>query len=131
MSVDAPSSGRGSRPAGERERRPEQIPARLEALPLRLANLELWPDYQVFVDGERVGLTRREFDVLSAFATRAGQLLSKQLVHRLVWGTPQHHHRDRSVDVYVRKLAAAAPGWRYIHTHHGVGYRFEPQAPAP
>jgi DNA-binding response OmpR family regulator len=37
-------------------------------------------------------------------------------------------HRDRSVDVFVRKvrtkLAHLAPGWAYIHTHFGVGYRF-------
>jgi hypothetical protein len=37
---------------------------------------------------------------------------------------------DRSVDVFVRKLRQklerASPGWRYIHTHFGVGYRFAP-----
>ena len=35
--------------------------------------------------------------------------------------------RDRSVDVYVRKLRvkleAALPGWSFIHTHFGFGYR--------
>jgi DNA-binding response OmpR family regulator len=34
---------------------------------------------------------------------------------------------DRSVDVYVRKLRvkleSALPGWRFIHTHFGFGYR--------
>jgi DNA-binding response OmpR family regulator len=34
---------------------------------------------------------------------------------------------DRSVDVYVRKLRVkleeALPGWRFIHTHFGFGYR--------
>ena len=37
---------------------------------------------------------------------------------------------DRSVDVYVHKLRdkldAALPGWRYIHTHLGFGYRLPP-----
>ena len=133
MSVNVSSSGRGSRPARERERRPEDIPASLDVLPLRIANLELWPDRQVFVSGERVALTRREFDVLHAFAARSGQLLAEQLVRRQVWRTPPLHARDRSVDVYVRKLrlklGAVAPAWRYIHTHHGLGYRFEPEAP--
>jgi hypothetical protein len=36
---------------------------------------------------------------------------------------------DRSVDVFVRKLRQklerASPRWRYLHTHFGVGYRFE------
>jgi hypothetical protein len=26
-----------------------------------------------------------------------------------------------------RKLETASPGWRYLHTHFGVGYRFDPQ----
>ena len=38
---------------------------------------------------------------------------------------------DRSVDVFVRKLRTklerVSPGWRYIHTHFGVGYRFDAQ----
>jgi DNA-binding winged helix-turn-helix (wHTH) protein len=40
-------------------------------------------------------------------------------------------YRDRSVDVFVRrlriKLHDAAPGWIYIHTHFGIGYRFAPE----
>jgi len=38
-------------------------------------------------------------------------------------------HGDRSVDVFVRKLRQklekVSPGWRYIHTHFGIGYRFD------
>jgi DNA-binding winged helix-turn-helix (wHTH) protein len=41
-------------------------------------------------------------------------------------------HGDRSVDVFVRKLRqkleAASPGWTYIHTHFGIGYRFDPES---
>jgi DNA-binding winged helix-turn-helix (wHTH) protein len=48
-------------------------------------------------------------------------------------------HGDRSVDVFIRKLRQklerASSGWRYIHTHFGIGYRFDPQptdaSPAP
>ena len=40
-------------------------------------------------------------------------------------------HGDRSVDVFVRKLRQKlqnqSPGWRYIHTHFGIGYRFYPE----
>jgi DNA-binding winged helix-turn-helix (wHTH) protein len=40
--------------------------------------------------------------------------------------------RDRSVDVFVRKLRQklekASPRWRYIHTHFGIGYRFAAEA---
>ena len=38
---------------------------------------------------------------------------------------------NRSVDVYVRrlrvKLERALPGWRFIHTHFGFGYRLAPE----
>jgi DNA-binding winged helix-turn-helix (wHTH) protein len=41
-------------------------------------------------------------------------------------------HGDRSVDVFVRKLRQklerCSPDWQYIHTHFGIGYRFEPEA---
>jgi DNA-binding winged helix-turn-helix (wHTH) protein len=47
-----------------------------------------------------------------------------------VWGYAMARG-DRSVDVFVRKLRQklekASPGWRYIHTHFGVGYRFAPE----
>jgi DNA-binding winged helix-turn-helix (wHTH) protein len=47
-----------------------------------------------------------------------------------VWGYAMARG-DRSVDVFVRKLRQklekASPGWRYIHTHFGVGYRFSPE----
>jgi hypothetical protein len=39
------------------------------------------------------------------------------------------------VDVFVRKLRRkledASPGWRYLHTHFGVGYRFDAQEAEP
>jgi DNA-binding winged helix-turn-helix (wHTH) protein len=41
-------------------------------------------------------------------------------------------HGDRSVDVFVRKLRQklerGSPSWQYIHTHFGIGYRFDPEA---
>jgi DNA-binding response OmpR family regulator len=54
-------------------------------------------------------------------------------VYELVWGGKMPH-RDRSVDVFVRKvrrkLALCAPEWEFIHTHFGFGCRFKPeQAP--
>ena len=43
-------------------------------------------------------------------------------------------HGDRSVDVFIRKLRQKlekrSPEWEYIHTHFGVGYRFDPEPSA-
>jgi DNA-binding response OmpR family regulator len=47
-----------------------------------------------------------------------------------VWGA-ELRPGDRSVDVYVsklrNKLESALPDRRFIHTHPGFGYRFQPQ----
>ena len=68
-------------------------------------------------------------------------MLEREEIYQRVWGYAMARG-DRSVDVFVRKLRQklekASPGWRYIHTHFGVGYRFaaepahgEHDVPAP
>jgi DNA-binding response OmpR family regulator len=51
-----------------------------------------------------------------------------------VWGRTLRDG-DRSIDVYVHKLRSklegALPGWRFIHTHVGFGYRFTPERSHP
>jgi DNA-binding response OmpR family regulator len=98
-------------------------------------NLELRPDeMQALVTGARVGLTVREFQVLAVLADREDRVMRRAEIYRQVWGG-EMKHRDRAVDVFVRKvrtkLAAAAPEWTYIHTHFGLGYRFAPEHAAP
>lgn len=95
---------------------------------LMYGNLEIRADeIQALVDGHRVGLTVREFQVLSVLAQREDRVVRRADIYNLVWGG-EMKHRDRSVDVFVRKvrnkLARVAPTWSYIHTHFGVGYRF-------
>jgi DNA-binding response OmpR family regulator len=98
---------------------------------LTFENLELRPDeMQALVGGTRVGFTVREFQVLAALAAREDRVMRRAEIYRQVWGG-EMKHRDRAVDVFVRKvrtkLAMAAPGWAYIHTHFGIGYRFAPE----
>jgi DNA-binding response OmpR family regulator len=94
-------------------------------------NLELRPDeMQALIDGIRVGFTVREFQILAVLAARQDRVVRRPEIYRQVWGG-EMKHRDRAVDVFVRKvrtkLAAAAPDWKYIHTHFGIGYRFAPE----
>jgi DNA-binding response OmpR family regulator len=101
------------------------------ARPLRCANLEIRPfERQALVDGRPLELTSREFGVLLALAERRNRVVPRPDLYRLVWQRPMGY-RDRSVDVFVRKLrcklGTAAPAWVYIHTHFGVGYRFAPE----
>ena len=91
-------------------------------------NLEIRPDeIQVLADGRRVGLTVREFQVFMILAEREDRVVRRAEIYGQVWGG-EMKRRDRSVDVFVRKLrtklARASPDWAYIHTHFGVGYRF-------
>jgi DNA-binding response OmpR family regulator len=111
--------------------------------PLQAGEVEIRSDlFQAYVRGESVELTRREFELIQLLADAEGRVLEREEIYQRVWGYAMARG-DRSVDVFVRKLRQklekASPGWRYIHTHFGVGYRFaaEPaegavvEAPAP
>ena len=85
--------------------------------------------HQALLEGADAGLTPMEFRLLYVLAAAAGQALTRDRIQQRVWGTP-YRHRDRTVDVCVRKLREKidrrSPTHTYIHTHQGVGYRFEP-----
>lgn len=124
---------------------PEEVLARLEAVVRRRKRASVRPDegpvvageleirsdqFQAFAAGRNVDLTRREFEVLQLLAQAEGKVLQREDIYQAVWGYAMAHG-DRSVDVFVRKvrqkLEKASPDWNYIHTHFGVGYRFEPE----
>ena len=92
-------------------------------------------DGLVTASGRPLTLSMREYELLLALARRSGRIISRGDVYLEVWRSPMRKG-DRSVDVYVHKLRdkleAALPGWRYIHTHLGFGYRLaaEPLAAA-
>jgi DNA-binding response OmpR family regulator len=97
--------------------------------------LEIRADqFQAFVSGQSVGLTRREFELLQVLADSQGAVIEREDIYQRVWGYAMAHG-DRSVDVFVRKLRRKlerlSPGWQYIHTHFGVGYRFDPEPLTP
>jgi DNA-binding response OmpR family regulator len=84
----------------------------------------------VLATGRALTLSVREFQVLVALTQHTGSIVSREELYRTVWGRA-HRAGDRSVDVYVsklrNKLEAAMPDRRFIHTHPGFGYRFQPQ----
>jgi DNA-binding response OmpR family regulator len=112
-------------------RRRKGSSARVEAGPLVAGELEIRADqFQAFACGSSVELTRREFELLQLLAEAEGKVLQRDEIYQAVWGYAMAHG-DRSVDVFVRKvrqkLERASPDWSYIHTHFGVGYRFQPE----
>jgi DNA-binding response OmpR family regulator len=125
---------------------PEEVIARVEAVvrrrkhasapeetsPVVAGELEIRADqFQAYAGGQTADLTRREFELLQLLAGSPGQVLQRDEIYQRVWGYAMAHG-DRSVDVFVRKLRqkleTVSPQWFYIHTHFGIGYRFEPEA---
>jgi DNA-binding response OmpR family regulator len=80
--------------------------------------------------GRALRLSVREFELLAAMARRSGAIVTREELYQTIW-CAQMRPGDRSVDVYVSKLRnklhTALPDRRFIHTHPGFGYRFQPE----
>jgi DNA-binding response OmpR family regulator len=85
---------------------------------------------QAFVDDQSADLTPTEFRLLYALALEMGRVLTRDELLQRVWGR-RASHRDRTVDVFVRKLREKidkrAPRHSFVHTRYGVGYKLEAQ----
>ncbi|HEY3776130.1 MAG TPA: winged helix-turn-helix domain-containing protein [Solirubrobacteraceae bacterium] len=97
--------------------------------------LQILPDeHLVRARGRVLMLSTRELRLLTELARQEDHIVSREDLFTLVWERPMRS-RDRSVDVYVRKLRvkleAALPEWRFIHTHFGFGYRLTAERVAP
>ncbi|PWU23078.1 MAG: DNA-binding response regulator [Candidatus Rokuibacteriota bacterium] len=97
----------------------------------RLAFEELVIDpsnLQAYVDGTSAELTATEFRLLHALALDAGRVVTREELMQRIWGRRQRY-RDRTVDVFVRKLRSKvdrrASKHTFIHTRYGVGYKLE------
>lgn len=84
---------------------------------------------RVYVQGEEIQLTQREFDLVLFLARHPGQVFSRDQLMEAVW--QYSFYTDSStVTVHMRRLRAkleADPGQpRRLQTVWGVGYRFQP-----
>jgi DNA-binding response OmpR family regulator len=97
---------------------------------IEVAELRIDPaEVQAYVDGRSAELTPTEFRLLYALALERGRVVTRDELMQKIWGRRQRH-RDRTVDVFVRKLRAKidrrASAHEFIHTRHGVGYKLDP-----
>ncbi|WP_405882210.1 response regulator transcription factor [Streptomyces sp. NBC_01136] len=88
---------------------------------------------QAELDGARLDLTRREFDLLTFLAGRPGVVVPRRELLAEVW--QQSYGDDQTIDVHLswlrRKLGETAARPRYLHTLRGVGVKLEPPRSEP
>ncbi len=83
--------------------------------------------FQVFINDEDVGLTRREFELLAYLAKNVNKVITREQLLAEVWGY-EYYGDVRTVDVTVRRLREkieedpSEP--HYVVTRRGVGYIF-------
>jgi DNA-binding response OmpR family regulator len=86
-------------------------------------------DVQAYVEGRNAGLTPTEFRLLYQLALERGRVVTRDELLQKIWGR-RESHRDRTVDVFVRRLRdkidRRAPVHTFIQTRYGVGYKLEP-----
>ena len=93
---------------------------------LKVGGLEIDPRRrQAQLDGQRLDLSRREFDLLASLAARPGEVVTRRELLSEVWQLP--YGDDQTIDVHLswlrRKLGERASRPRYLHTVRGVGVR--------
>jgi DNA-binding response OmpR family regulator len=125
----------------------DQLEARIRAVlrrsggsapegPIRVGDLVIDPTgREVSLRGDRVELSRKEFDLLHLLARRLGEVVPKREILAEVWHEA-YGGSDRTVDVHVswlrRKLGETAAEPVYVHSIRGVGLRLvDPTRDAP
>ncbi|WP_375430203.1 response regulator [uncultured Friedmanniella sp.] len=118
-----------------------ELVARIRAVLRRGQDVELMPDvvessgvrmdverHEVSVDGLRVKLALKEFELLEMLLRNAGRVMTRgQLIDR-IWGA-DYVGDTKTLDVHVKRLRSklepdpANP--RYLITVRGLGYKFE------
>jgi two-component system response regulator MprA len=92
---------------------------------LRVADLELDPQTRdVRRGGDRIELTRTEFNLLELFMLNPRQVLTRSIIFERVWGY-DFGYASNSLDVYIgylRRKTEAGGKPRLIQTVRGVGY---------
>jgi two-component system, OmpR family, KDP operon response regulator KdpE len=84
--------------------------------------------HKAAVRGEVIELTPTEFNLLVYFMKNAGKTLQHRAILQHVWGA-EYGDEAEYLRVYVGKLRQKIENDplkpQYLHTEHGIGYRFE------
>lgn len=84
--------------------------------------------HRVTVQDKAIELTPTEYNLLVFLMRNAGKVLTHQAILHHVWG-PEYGGEAEYLRVYIgrlrQKIEADPLHPRYLHTEHGIGYRFE------
>lgn len=85
--------------------------------------------YEVYVSGQPVTLTFREYELLKFLAINPGRVFTRDALLNGVWGE-DFFGGDRTVDVHIRRLRSKIEdqSHTYIETVRNIGYRFVKKA---
>ena len=79
--------------------------------------------YLVFQNGNKIVLTRKEFELLFLLAGKPGKVFTRESILNKIW-EESVVVTNRTIDVHIRKLREKL-GDNYVGTVKGVGYKFE------
>ncbi|RJQ30574.1 MAG: DNA-binding response regulator [Peptococcaceae bacterium] len=96
---------------------------------IRVNQLVIRPEkYEVVLDGEKLDLTPKEFEILHFLAKNPGRVLTRDMLLERIWGY-EYMRETRTVDVHIRylrrKIEKDPNRPKFIETVRGVGYRFK------
>ncbi len=98
--------------------------------PLERGNVKLYHRRrEVEIDGRPIRLTKKECELLELLMMHAGDVVPREFIKSQIWHG-EVDSESRSLDVHVRRLRCKIEpdpdNPRFVLTHPGVGYRFEP-----
>lgn len=84
--------------------------------------------YEAFMDGTRLDLTPKEFELLRFLVKARGRVLTRDILLEKIWGY-EYLGDSRTVDVHIRhlrqKMEADPANPKFIETVRGIGYKFK------
>ena len=98
-----------------------------EDTPQTLSYKELTLDlggYKVYIDGESIDLTPREFEILRELLTHKGRILTRQNLLKILWKY-EFFGDERIINTHIKNLRKKLGAGDYIETIRGVGYRID------
>ena len=118
---------------------PKELMLRVEAIMKRSQKNEAQPEIdvykseglevnftarRVYVDGEEVGLSPKEYDLLFYMVNNRNIALTREMLITNVWGY-DFYGDDRTLDTHIKLLRKSLGKYsEYIVTLRGVGYRY-------